>query len=134
MNWINKSVVYDFSGYYGFIYRIWYDDGGYYYGKKNFTSTRKKMFGKKRLAELDDNRLKKYEYITIESNWRFGYNGSTKNSKGKTVSKKEILLLGKTKRELTYLEAKLLFEMDVLNDEACLNENILGKFFKGNII
>ncbi|NOQ31142.1 MAG: hypothetical protein GQ570_08480 [Helicobacteraceae bacterium] len=128
LDWNNLSSIKDFTGYHGFTYVINYADGTNYYGKKDFITSIKRKLGKKELAERTDKRTKTYKTIVKESNWRT-YNGSTKNSKGKTIKDKWIIEPYKTKRELTYREAELLFKYNVLFDDKCLNENILGKFF-----
>ena len=62
----------------GFIYKITNGKTGeYYIGKKNVLSTRKRNFGKKEIALLTDKRLKTYEMITKESDWRL-YRSSNK--------------------------------------------------------
>lgn len=132
VNWINKSGVYDFTGYYGFIYRIDYDDGNYYYGKKSFISARKKAYGKKKLAEVTDKRLKKYHIVQSESNWR-KYEGSCKEIGNRVAVSKTILRVCETPIDLTYREAELLIKSNVLFENKCLNKNILGKFYSGRL-
>lgn len=129
MEWINLSVVHDLTGYEGFIYKIEYTDGTFYYGKKNFVDETTKPLGKKELALITDKRLKKYKTVRKESNWRT-YEGSSKETIGKTISKKIILNVYKTQRALTFAEARLLFNTDALFMKNCLNGNILGKFFR----
>lgn len=128
MEWTNESGIEDFTGNEGFLYRIDYTDGTYYYGKKNFTHQVKTPLGKKEMAQRTDKRTKTYKRVLRETNWR-KYEGSTSNSMGKTIRKKTILRVIKTKRELTFREAELLFTNKVLSDSLCLNDNILGKFF-----
>lgn len=117
----------------GFIYLLTLSNGKYYIGKKNIYSTRKKNFGKKKIAQITDKRLKKYEYITTESNWKT-YNGSSELLKilpdNISVINRKILAFAKTSKELTYLETKYLFLNNVLEDKDFYNQNILGKFFK----
>ena len=129
MEWINCSGVPDFTGYEGFIYRIDYTDGTFYLGKKNFVDETTKQLGKKELALITDGRLKKYKTVRKESNWRT-YEGSSKETIGKTISKKIILNVYKTQRALTFAEARLLFNSEALFESKCLNGNILGKFFR----
>lgn len=129
MEWINHSKIDNFTGYEGFIYRIDYEDGTYYFGKKNFIDTQKKNLGKKELAQITDARLKTYKVVKKESNWR-EYEGSCKESIGKTIIKKVILEAYKTQRALTFAEARILFRNESLFMPRCLNGNILGKFFR----
>jgi len=134
MNWKyeGEDVLNIPSEVYGFIYLIEYTDGTKYIGKKNCFTYTKKNFGKKRLAKVIDRRLKTYETVIKESNWR-SYNGSTKLSMDKTISDKQILMFCNNKTDLTYYEAVYLFYFDVLFDESFLNANILGKFYAGQI-
>jgi len=56
---------------FGFIYKITNTETGeYYIGKKQVVSVRKRNFGKREIAELKDKRMKKYEYVTKESDWK----------------------------------------------------------------
>ena len=56
---------------YGFIYKIKNTNTGQYYiGKKQVVSVRKKNFGKKKLETLTDKRVKKYEMVSKESDWK----------------------------------------------------------------
>ena len=130
MEWIYNGVPTSTVplGCLGFIYRIDYTDGTYYYGKKNVLSVRKVPLGKRALAEITDKRLKKYKVVTKETKWQ-EYEGSSKYSEGKTIVSKTIIVWAKTNKALTYLEAKLLFLEDVLFKTDCLNMNILGKFY-----
>lgn len=121
----------------GFVYLIVnHDNNRAYIGKKNLYSERKVNFGKKEIAQLTNKRLKKYKYITKESDW-LTYNGSCKDllediANGANIGK-IILDVAFSKMQLTYLETKYLFNHDVLESDKFYNENILSKFFKGNI-
>ena len=121
----------------GFIYCVYFEaeDGNVYkyYGKKKWFSERKKHYGKKRLAEVTDKRLKTYEIIVADNDWR-SYTGSCKDTKDYIPIYKEIICFAKSQRELTYLEAKVMFQRGALEDDECLNGNLLGKFFKGNLV
>ena len=124
----------------GFIYKITNGKTGeYYIGKKNVTSTRKRKFGKKEIALLTDKRMKTYEMVTKESDWR------TYRSSNKTVSdwftdsdndqlKLEILRFCTNTKSLTYYELQEQFAHDVLGDELSLNDNLLGKFFRKDLL
>ena len=122
---------------YGFVYRIDFSDGRYYIGKKNFRTKRKRRFGKKEIAKMTDKRLKKYEIVVKESNWR-EYNSSSKEVQklikdGLSHSKK-ILHICYHSKQLTYYEALEQFKANVLEDEKSLNENILNKFHTNVLI
>jgi len=116
----------------GFVYLITYTNGQKYIGKKQFWSVTKKKFGKKQLAEITDNRAKKYTMVTRENDWR-KYIGSSKETKHLTVESKEIVEVCEDRINLTYCEIKHMFSQDVLVNRTFLNSNILGKFFCGKI-
>lgn len=141
MNWIYKNSTADNINVFpentvGFVYELTLSDGKKYIGKKNIKSVRKKHFTKKELALVTDKRLKTYKYITAESDWKT-YNGSSELLKVKpenvTITNKEILEVGFSKKHLTYLEAKYLFCKEVIESDDYYNINILGKFFKKDI-
>lgn len=131
MDWQNETGINDFTGMQGFIYRIDYEGDYVYYGKKDFVSDVKTPLGKKALEQQTDKRLKTYKRVQRETNWR-KYEGSN-DATGYTIKSKTILAVYKTKRELTYREVEILIKRDALFDKKCLNKNILGKFFRGNI-
>jgi len=123
---------------FGFIYKITNTrTNEYYIGKKQVVSIRKRNFGKKEIAELKDKRVKKYEYVTKESDWK-DYRSS--NDKVKSwfdlepgVCSLEILRFCKSKKALTYYELQEQFAHDVLGDELSLNDNLLGKFYRKDL-
>lgn len=118
---------------FGFVYLITnLDNGKKYIGCKQLFSRRKRKFGKREIAKMTDKRLKTYEYIVKESDW-LSYTGSNKElnddiRKGDRI-KKEILQFVKTKKQLTYYEAKELFSNGVLEDDNWYNGNILKRFY-----
>jgi len=123
------------EGAYGFIYQMTVEiDGGfkYYIGKKNFYSNRKKKFGKKALAAMTDKRQKKYEIVKKLSYQNYySSNEVIKQAHKEGVNiDRHILKICYSKAELTYEEVKAQFKNEVLEDERCLNSNILGKFYK----
>lgn len=119
---------------YGFVYRITIEYEGQtkiYYGKKKLFSKRKKRFGKKRIAQMENKRLKKWEYIISEMDWP-NYTGSNKNLneliKKEGIQnlnmKKEILDYAYNETELKYKEAKEIVCNDALFDENCFNDGV----------
>ena len=124
----------------GFIYKITNGETGQYYiGKKNVASIRKRNFGKKEAALLTDKRMKRYEMVTKESDWK------TYRSSNKTVSEwfndsdndklnLEILQFCSTAKSLTYYELQEQFAHNVLVDENALNDNLIGKFFRKDLV
>lgn len=145
MSWIYKgSYITELSdmpeGTIGFIYKITNGKTGQYYiGKKNVASIRKRNFGKKEIALLTDKRMKRYEMVTKESDWK------SYRSSNKTVSEwfddtsndklhLEILRFCSSTKSLTYYELQEQFAHNVLGDENALNDNLLGKFFRKDLL
>lgn len=111
----------------GFVYKIYNRaEDKYYIGKKILANkrTRKPLKGYKR---------KRVDYV--ESNWKT-YLGSNKNTKDWRIEDcyREIMYICYNKLELTYFETKLQFIESVLEDDKYVNNNILGKFYKGKIL
>lgn len=117
----------------GFTYLLEYANGKKYIGKKNLyyrtklPKLKSKLKRKNHLSFLKDGK----ELVLKESNW-LKYQGSHKERK-QTPLRKYILKYAQSNRQLTYLETKELFNSNVLEDDSYFNDNILGKFFKGNI-
>jgi hypothetical protein len=123
------------EGAYGFIYQMTIEIDGefkYYIGKKNFYSNRKKRFGKKALAAMTDKRQKKYEMVKKLSYQNYySSNEVIKQAHKDGINvDRHILKICYSKAELTYEEVKAQFKNEVLEDDKCLNSNILGKFYK----
>ena len=104
-----------------FVYIITYNDGKKYIGMKSVWTTR-------RLKPLKGMRVNAKRTKLTESKWK-SYRGSSKLSKGKIISDKEILYLCSNKRTATYLEAKTIMCSDAMFKDEYLNANCLGKFF-----
>lgn len=123
---------------FGFIYKIVNNKTKeYYIGKKQVVSIRKRKFGKRELAKITDKRLKKYEMVRKEAKWQTyrSSNGGVKSwfdDKGSDVDL-IILMYCKTKKELTYYELQEQVVHKVLLDDKCLNDNILGKFYRKDL-
>lgn len=127
---------------YGFIYQITFDDDTKYIGKKNLWVIEELpplRSGVPRPHAIDTvNRNYKgkrttMEIVQKESDWR-KYTGSSKLTQDKTIVARTVLAVAPSKRYLTYLEVKYMFLLDVLESEKFVNENILGKFYRGNLI
>ena len=139
MSWIYKNVEFKDSmipeGAVGFIYMMTAIMDGKcvrYIGKKNFYSVTKKKMGKKALAALTDQRVKKYTKET-KLNYKQYYSSNKvlqEAHKKNTVIHREILTICYSATELTYQETKYLFQYEVLEKEEFLNGNILGRFYK----
>lgn len=121
--WLYENKEYDETPeeYQGFVYLITeLDTGKKYIGKKNFW--RPKVLPK-------NSKRNRRVRTRVESDWR-KYFGSNKEvqalveSNGIENYKREILRLCKTKGEMSYYEAKLQFENDVLLRDDYYNEFI----------
>jgi len=121
--WLYENEEYNETpeDYQGFVYLITeLDTGKKYIGKKNFW--------KPKILPKNSKRSRRVR-TRVDSDWR-QYYGSSKEvqelveSKGQTNYKREILRLCKTKGEMSYFEAKLQFENDVLLSDEYYNEFI----------
>jgi len=110
------------EGVVGFVYLISNEKTGeWYVGKKSLYSTRS-------LPPLKG--YKRKRKVTKQSNW-LTYQSSSQTVKEWFSPKKYILKYCYSQKEMTYQEIKALMCSDALEDSKCLNENISGKFFKG---
>ena len=114
----------------GFVYLITeIDTNKKYIGKKNFWKPKTLPVTKKR---------KRRVRTRVESDWR-EYTGSSEKvttlveSRGLDKFKREILHLCKTKGEMSYYEAKLQFQYDVLLSDEYFNEFIGCKIHSRHI-
>ena len=113
----------DIDDFFGYVYCITnLQSGKRYIGRKYFTSSRKPRGGKRR--------------VKTESDWK-RYYGSSKEltddvkKLGRSVFKREILSLHRTKGWVNYEETRQLFLNNVLSeDENFYNSNILGRYMK----
>ena len=127
-------------GTYGFIYEVNHiPSGRKYIGKKQLVFVRKKQLSKRAIEALTDKRAKKYEIVQKESDWKTYYGSQkeikelVKENKGEGFERK-ILQFCFTKKQLTYYELKWQFAKGVLESDEYLNDNLLGKFFKKDLI
>ena len=112
------------SGVIGFVYIIINEiTGEWYVGKKNLYSFRT-------LPPLKG--FKRKRKVTKESDW-LKYQSSNDTVKSWISPMKEILEYCYTKKELTYREMQAIICMSGLEDDKCLNDNVLGKFFKADL-
>lgn len=106
------------------------DNIGFVYLITNLDNNRK-YIGKK---QFEFNRKNKGKKSKKPSDWKTYYGSCQEltediNKSNKNRFKREILFLLKTKRDLTYIEAKEQFLRRVLELPEYYNTNILGKFF-----
>ena len=114
----------------GFVYQLTeVHSNKKYIGKKNFWKPKTLPITKKR---------KRRVRTRVESDWR-EYTGSSEKvitlieSRGLDKFKREILYLCKTKGEMSYYEAKLQFQYDVLLSDEYFNEFIGCKIHSRHI-
>lgn len=112
----------------------------YYVGKKFLFHNIKRKIGKKEKALFEGKgRKPSFEAIRKESDWK-KYWGSSKEfisdvkEHGEENFEREILHFAFNKRQLTYLEVKTQFSLGVLENNLSFNDNILGKFFRKDLI
>ena len=109
VKWRYYNEIFDTprENYYGFIYMIEFESGDYYIGKRKFSSGWKSY---KSSCNIIKERIKSGEFY-----------------------RKNILCFVLTKQDSTYWELHYLISHNVLFNSNCLNDNILGKFYKGKI-
>jgi len=132
-NWISMYTEEEINEAYGFVYIITnMKTNKFYIGKKQTKSIRKVKIGKREKALTKTRKI--FKEVIKPMDWK-NYYGSSEDLKkdiaefGKDIFRRQILILAKDKRELTYLEVKNQFLFDVLSSDS-YNKNILNRFFK----
>ena len=162
MIWLynDKPFTENVDNHFGFIYYIEYECGSKYIGQKAFVGKttlearkngiqrdnsirihKRKPMTKEDLearstAQIRTNVKNKsvaYDVVYKETDWKT-YDGSSKETEGLVIKEKHIMHLCSSKRNMTYMETKMLFINEVLEDETYINGNILGKFYKDNLL
>jgi intein/homing endonuclease len=105
----------------GFVYKIYYTNGTQYIGKKLVRSERK-------AKPLKGMRKNARRVIERETEWR-EYEGSSEETKGLEIHSKVILHLCTSKRTMTYLEEKELFNVDAPSNPSFRNKTIGKRYF-----
>jgi hypothetical protein len=134
--WLYKEEVIDSiekmpKNTFGFIYEVCYiPTNEKYLGKKVL------QFNKK-LPPLKG--FKRKRKVVVESDWQtyYGSHQKIKNllKEGKQDNfRRTILEFAFNKKNLTYLETKYLFSNHVLENTEYINDNILGKFFRKDLV
>jgi hypothetical protein len=139
--WLH-SEEFDPQDYFGFVYKITnLTNGKFYIGKKYFYHTSNVKLGKKELAALPVTRGRKSttKQVIKESDWK-SYWGSSKELQqdvkelGTEMFECIILKLCKDKKELTYYELHYQCINECLLSYDSYNDNILGKFFRKDLV
>jgi hypothetical protein len=134
------KTIEDFpSGIVGFVYKITnLCDGRIYIGRKILYNKLTKLLTKREITEWEKpGRVPKKKKVVKESDWQ-SYWGSNKQIKedlqtmGEECFKREILVLCKNKKQLSYYEVYWQMKLDVLAIDS-YNENIAGKFFRKDL-
>lgn len=115
----------------GFVYQVTHiPTGKKYVGKKS-------LYHKKTRPPLKGKKRKRVEHV--ESDWKT-YHGSHVEVKnlllehGDSIFSREIIEFAKTKKGLSYLETKYLFQLEVLErQDEYFNSNIGGKWYPRDI-
>ena len=134
------KTIEDFpSGIVGFVYKITnLCDGRIYIGRKILYNRLTKLLTKREITEWEKpGRVPKKKKVVKESDWQ-SYWGSNKQIKedlqtmGEECFKREILVLCKNKKQLSYYEVYWQMKLDVLAIDS-YNENIAGKFYRKDL-
>ena len=112
------------EGVIGFVYIIINPDTLEWYVGKKFTQSLRT------LPPLKGQTRKRK--VVKESNW-LTYQSSNDTVKAWVSPMKEILEYCYSKKELTFREIQAIICMQGLEDDKCLNDNILGKFFRKDL-
>jgi len=140
-NWL-YSEEFNPQDYFGFVYKITnLTNSKFYIGKKYFYHTSNVKLGKKELAALPVTRGRKSttKQVIKESDW-ISYWGSSKELQqdvkelGAEMFECIILKLCKDKKELTYYELHYQCVNECLLSYDSYNDNILGKFFRKDLV
>jgi hypothetical protein len=141
MNWVyNEAVsIIPPKEAFGFVYKIIYEDNSAYIGKKQLYIETKlpalksgiQRPGSTRIGKNKNGKRVYYDIVQKESDW-YTYTGSVDIDL--PIRHKVILEWAPTKRSLTYLEVKHLFQHNVLESDQYHNQNIGGLYFKGNLL
>ena len=135
MNWLYEGNIVTEEdvpvGAVGFVYKIIHTPTGrYYIGKKSLTSNRK-------LAPLKGQKRKRT--ITKSSDWEKYFSSNDwikeqiKEGKAEEFSR-EIIQYCFSKKSLTYYEIYWQFHYNVLADDNAINENLMGKFYRRDLL
>jgi hypothetical protein len=136
------SEEFDPQDYFGFVYKITnLTNSKFYIGKKYFYHTSNVKLGKKELALLPVTRGRKSttKQVIKESDWK-SYWGSSKELQqdvkelGAEMFECIILKLCRDKKELTYYELHYQCTNECLLSYDSYNDNILGKFFRKDLV
>lgn len=111
----------------GFIYKIRNKTTGQFY------IGRKSLYSHRTLPPLKG--MKRKRKVVKESNWKYYQSSNSEVKKWNNEDiEKQILHYCKSKKALTYYEMEEQIKHNVLSEKHCLNDNILGKFFRKDLL
>lgn len=110
------------------VYCIYYESGKKYVGKLVVRANRRLKPTKEQLKIR-----KNYKRVEKKNIPFIKYVGSSKETEGQIIVKKEILYQCSTKKAATYIEAAILFNENAIFDDDYLNMNISGRFFDSDL-
>ena len=124
----------------GFVYKITnICDGRIYVGRKILYNKLTKLLTKREITEWEKpGRVPKKKKVVKESNWQEYWGSSDKikedlKTMGEECFNREILVLCKNKKQLSYYEVYWQMKLDVLAIDS-YNENIAGKFYRKDLL
>jgi hypothetical protein len=133
-----KDPDFDINNWFGYVYlTVDTETNLQYIGKKNFFLNQNKKLGKKELAALPIKRGKRptKKKVTKESDWKTYYGSSNEIKSIPTERLRRYLIrLCISSKELTYYETKYMFVYEVLENNSYMNDNILGKFYRKDLL
>ena len=135
MNWLHngKEVTEDMvpDGAIGFVYVITHiPTNRFYIGKKSLTAVRRLKPLKGKVRKRVVRKASDWEKYYSSNEW---IKEQIKAGKEEEF-KREIIEFCYSKKTLSYLEVYYQYKHNVLTDENSINENILGKFFRRDIL
>lgn len=111
-----------------FVYCLYFESGKKYIGKRTVRSMRRLK------PTVEQLKIRKnYKRVEMKNLPFANYEGSSKETEGQVLVRKEILYQCSTKKAATYIETALLFEHEAIFSEEFLNKNILGSFFDNDL-
>lgn len=127
---------------FGIIYLISYTDGTHYLGKKQCVTEVQLPALKdgtvrpdaiRRISRNVKGKRVQFDIVHKETNWK-KYIGSSKLTADKTIEFKTIIEYAYSKRQLGYLESKYLFCYEAIENPLFINECIMNRYWRGNLI
>jgi hypothetical protein len=110
------------------VYRLLYESGKKYIGKKAVRSMRRLKPTKAQLKIR-----KNYKRVELKNLPFADYEGSSLETLGEIVVNKEILYQCSARKAATYIECAMLFGENAIFEDEYLNKNISGTFYDSDL-